>query len=158
VSDAIDSGSYVANNPPMQTLGLSSSMPKSESRFKSIFWPSIRNSSDVDYLGAQGYWICSAVAVLSLIVSIFTDHPIAGAFTFLFFYVGGVGVREHSRYAAAVVLILYVGDVLVSGPGALKVFLSAILLSNLRATWIASRWTSEPDGAAIRGYVDRQVR
>jgi hypothetical protein len=37
----------------MQTLGLSDSMPRSESRLKSLFWPSIESSSDVDYLGAQ---------------------------------------------------------------------------------------------------------
>jgi hypothetical protein len=52
----------------MQTLGLSDSMPRSESRLKSLFWPSIQSSSDVDYLGAQGYWVCAVIAVLSFVV------------------------------------------------------------------------------------------
>jgi hypothetical protein len=39
----------------MQTLGLSDSTPRTESRLKSLFWPTIQTGSDVDYLGAQGY-------------------------------------------------------------------------------------------------------
>ncbi|HZR29438.1 MAG TPA: hypothetical protein VFA71_11735 [Terriglobales bacterium] len=39
----------------MQTLGVSDSTPQSENWLKSLFWPSIQ--SDVDYLGAQGYWV-----------------------------------------------------------------------------------------------------
>ena len=50
----------------MQTLGVSDSLPHSESRLKSLLWPSIRSGSDVDYLGIQGYWVCTLVAVVTL--------------------------------------------------------------------------------------------
>lgn len=40
----------------METLNLSDSTPRSESRLKSLFWPSIQNGADVDYLGTPGYW------------------------------------------------------------------------------------------------------
>ena len=39
----------------MQNLGLSDSTPKTESRLKSLFWPSISSDVDVDYLTTQGF-------------------------------------------------------------------------------------------------------
>src|SRR5260370_19938609 len=92
----------------MQTLGLSHSTPRSHSRLKSLFLPSIQSSSDVDYLGAQGYWVCAVSAAISLVVLVISGHPLLGGFVFLVFYLGGVGVRERSRYAAGLVLGLFV--------------------------------------------------
>jgi len=131
----------------MQTLGLSDSTPRTESRLKSLFWPTIQTANDMDYLGVQGYWVCALVAVWALVASVLSSQPITGVCVFLFYYLGGVGVREHSRYAAAVVFIMYVGDVVVSGPSALKVLVAALLLSNFRATWIASRWKPDSEEA-----------
>jgi hypothetical protein len=132
----------------MQTLGLSDSMPRSESRLKNLFWPSIQSSSDVDYLGAQGYWVCAVIAVLSLVVLAISNHPLLGGFVFLIFYLGGVGVRERSRYAAGCVLVLYVMDMLVSGPSIVRVLFAALLLANFRAIWIASHWRPDSEEAA----------
>jgi hypothetical protein len=124
----------------MQTLGLADSTPKTENRLKSLFWPSIQNGTDVDYLGVQGFWVCSAIAVLSLVILPVMGHSIAGAVTFLFYFLGGVGVRERSRYAAVIVLAFFVFDAFFSGINAMRVVFTAILLSNLRATWIAASW------------------
>ena len=99
----------------MQTLGVSDSVPHSESRIKSLLWPSIRSGSDVDYLGIQGYWVCVIVAVMTLVIGLLSlgsvRNPVQAAVTALilgmlslFFYVGGIGVREGSRFAAAIVL------------------------------------------------------
>src|SRR5258708_5436806 len=63
----------------MQTLGLSESAPRSEGRLKSLFWPSIQTGSDVDYLGAQGYWVCTFAALLSFVFSTASGHPLMGA-------------------------------------------------------------------------------
>jgi hypothetical protein len=76
----------------------------------------------------------------------------------LFFYLGAVGVREHSRVAAAVMFISYVIDTLASfkllegSPGmiVLRVIITALLLSNLRASWIAAHWQSTSDQASMR--------
>jgi hypothetical protein len=127
----------------MQTLGLTDSAPRTEGRLKSLFWPSIKTGDDVDYLGTQGFWVCTLVAILSFVVYVFTGHEILGTIVLLFFFLGGVGVREHSRYAAAVVLILYLVDTIATGPNAVRVGIAAVLFSNLRATWIASRWNPE---------------
>src|SRR5215471_6032797 len=124
----------------MQTLGLSDTTPRSESRLKSLFWPSIQTATDVDYLGTQGYWVCSLVAALTCVFLIALGHAVMALITLLFYYLGGVGVRERSRYAAVVVLTAYVIDVLASGLSVPRVLISALLLSNLRATWIAARW------------------
>jgi hypothetical protein len=132
----------------MQTLGLSDSTPRSDSRLKSLFWPSVQSSSDVDYLGTQGYWVCAVIAVMSLVALVLSGHPFLGAFVFLVFYLGGVGVRERSRYAAGCVLVSYLMDMLVSGPGIVKVLFAALLLANFRAIWIASHWKSDSEEAA----------
>lgn len=131
----------------METLGLSGSTPRTEGRLKSLFWPSIQNGTDVDYLGVQGYWVCTIVGVSSLVFNALSGQTIVGIFVLLYYYLGGVGVRERSRYAAVAVLVFYVVDML-SGVGVLKVLFAALLLSNLRATWIASGWQSESEEAA----------
>ena len=37
---------------------------RSDGRLKSIFWPTVENAWDVNYLGQQGFWICVIIAVL----------------------------------------------------------------------------------------------
>ncbi len=137
----------------MQTLGLSDSTPRTESRLKSLFWPSIRTASDVDYLGAQGYWFCAILALLSLVVLLFSGNSILGPLIFLFYYVGGVGVRERGRYAAAVVLRMFIaeavlGNAAVGGHGVVKILIAAVRFSTLPATWIASSWKPDSEAGA----------
>jgi len=139
----------------MQTLGLADSTPRSDNRLKSLFWPSIQTATDVDYLGTQGYWICVLMAVVSLIFLVATGHFIAGICMFLFDFLSGVGVRQGSRYAAAMVLTLYLLDTLLSGLSilgagvAVRAIFIALLLANLRATWIASAWQPESEEAVL---------
>ena len=123
----------------METLNLSGSSTRTESRLKSLFWPEIENGSDVDYLGAQGYWVCTLVAVVSVVFLAVSGKPVTGVAILLFYYLGGVGVRERSRYAAVVVFAMYLLDTFIS-PGVVRILFAALLLSNLRATWIASGW------------------
>ena len=78
----------------MQTLGLTDSATRTEGRLKSLFWPSIQTGNDVDYLGTQGFWVCTLVTILSFVVYAFTGHEILGTTVLLFFFLGGVGVRE----------------------------------------------------------------
>jgi hypothetical protein len=147
----------------MQTLGVSDSLPPSESRLKSLFWPSIRSGSDVDYLGIQGYWVCTLVAVMTLAGSLFSlaaPSNVVQAFVLLLlsglFYVGGIGVREGSRFAAAIVFVTYGLDMctfLFTSPVSvgllIKLAFTAVLFSNLRATWIAARWVPGTEEFAL---------
>jgi len=132
----------------VETLNLSGSSARSESRLKSLFWPQIDNGSDVDYLGAQGYWVCTILAIVSVVLLAVSGKPVTGAAIFLFYYLGGVGVRERSRYAAVVVFSMYLLDTFFS-PGVARILFSALLLSNLRATWIASGWKPESEEAFL---------
>ena len=127
----------------MQTLGLSDAGLRSDGRLKSLFWPSIRTSSDVDYLTSQGLWVCAAIGVLSFVVLAFKGKPIMGSFILFLYFVSGVGVREGSRYAAGWVFLTYFAETIGSGPHVVRILVSALLLSNFRAIWIASRW--KPD-------------
>ena len=132
----------------MQTLGISDFTPESENRLKSLFWPSIQNATDVDYLGAQGYWICTAVAVISFAFLLFAAMPFSAFFTFILFYLGGIGVRERSRFASVIVFIMYALNIAFS-PSVINIILSAVLLSNVRATWIAAGWKPETEEAIL---------
>lgn len=143
----------------MQTLGLSDSTTRSESRLKSLFWPSIQSGADVDYLAVQGFWVCTIVGGVSLFfLAVSARQPIIGILVFLLFHLGGVGVREHSPFAAAIILVYYIVDFLASaiflfvnspGIGVLRIIIVALLLSNLRATWIAGSWKPDSEEAAL---------
>ena len=141
----------------MQTLGLSDSTPRSESRIKSLFWPSIQSGADVDYLAVQGFWVCTIVGVMSLIFQVVAGNPITGVLLFLLFHIGAVGVREHNPFAAAILLVYYVVDYVASflflinspGIGVVRTIIVALLVSNLRATWIAAGWKPESEEAAL---------
>jgi hypothetical protein len=142
----------------MQTLGLSDSTTRSESRLKSLFWPSIQSGADVDYLAVQGFWVCTIVGAMSLVFLCLARQPITGLLVFLLFHLGGVGVREHNPFAAAVTLAYYLVDSLASfvllflnspGIGVVKVIVIALLFSNLRATWIAGNWKPDSEEAAL---------
>ena len=143
----------------MQTLGLSDSTARSEGRLKSLFWPSIQSGADVDYLAVQGFWVCTVVGLLSFVfLALFSGQPINAFLFFLLFHLGGVGVREHNPFAAGVILAYYLMDLLVvflllllNSPGMLviRIIVVALLLSNLRATWIAGNWKSDSEEAAL---------
>ena len=97
------------------------------------------------------------MAALSFAFLVMAHQPILAVVTFLFIYLGGVGVREHSLFAATVVLVYYVIDMLaaykflLASPGTivLRVIITALLLSNLRASWIAAHWQSGAEEAAM---------
>jgi hypothetical protein len=142
----------------MQTLGLSDSTTRSESRLKSLFWPSIQSGADVDYLAVQGFWVCTVVGGLFLVSQVLAGNPVTGLMLFLLFHFGGVGVREHNPFAAGIMLAYYVIDFLSSvvlvfantpGIGVVKVIIMALLFSNLRATWIAAGWNPNSEEAAL---------
>lgn len=142
----------------MQTLGLSDSTTRTESRLKSLFWPSIQSGADVDYLAVQGFWVCTIVGVMSLVFLTLSQQPITGILVFVLFHIGGVGVREHNPFAAAITLVYYLVDflasiifVFLSSPGiaVVKVIVIALLFSNLRATWIAGNWKPDSEEAAL---------
>ncbi len=132
----------------MQTLGLSQESKRSDGRLKSIFWPTVENAWDVDYLGRQGFWICLIIAIFQIVVTLATANPvmiISGAAGALVFLVGGMGVREGNWPSAALVFGVYFLGILYSMangqfPGILAIIAGAILLSNLRATFLASEW------------------
>jgi hypothetical protein len=123
----------------MQTMNLSGTAPESENRLKSLFWPTIHNAADVDYMGAQGLWICTIVAVYVFLVSMIAGQPIIGFCYLLYYLLGGLGVRQQSVFCGVVVFVMFFAGTVLS-PGILRFFGSVLLLSNMRATFVASFW------------------
>lgn len=136
----------------MQTLGLSEDRRKSDGRLKSLFWPTVENAWDVDYLGQQGFWICLVIGLISFALTLIVVSETfatasrivelsVGAAVFFVYWVGGMGVRERSFAAALIVFATHVFDQLASGRvGVPALMIDGVLLSNLRATYLASRW------------------
>lgn len=141
----------------MQTLGLSDSTTRTEGRLKSLFWPSIQTGTDVDYLAVQGFWVCTIVGLISFGFLTIAQQPISGLLVLLLFHFGGIGVREHNPFAAAIMLVFYLVDFFASivflanspGIGVVRVIIVALLFSNLRATWIADHWKPDSEEAAL---------
>ena len=143
----------------MQTLGLQGESRRSDSWLKSIFWPTVENAWDVDYLGHQGMWLCLIVAAFQLGMSVLLGGGklfiiglgLVGA---LVYFLAGMGVRERSWPAAAMIFFVSVLEaltaigtgLLLSPIGALRILLAGLLFSNLRATFIASEWKVPAEG------------
>lgn len=143
----------------MQTLDLSGSSKKSDGWLKSLLWPTVDNAWDVDYLGQQGFWICLIIGLVSLAFVAITASEVPslagrigallfGLIVFFVYFVGGMGVRQSSWPAAAMIFSIYVIDQLSTGrvPSVLPIIIGAVLLSNLRAAFLASRWAPVVDG------------
>jgi hypothetical protein len=136
----------------MQTLGLSESTPRTEGRLKSIFWPTIRNQWDLDYVTTQGFWICFAVGAMTFVFGLFAGAGLFGLLDFLFFLLAGCGVRRRSRAAALIALSMYtLSGISIQlrshqGFGVLRILFIAVLLANVRGIWISAAWPEpEPD-------------
>lgn len=141
----------------METLGLSGPPVRNENIFRRIFWPSA-DSVDADMLGQQGFWICLLLALLTIVTAAFHAHLIIAALFALFYFLGGIGVREHDIVASISVAAVYVlnatAAVLMTRqfPGWLVLFVTLILVSNVRGCWIASKWlrSGDPDLIPLR--------
>jgi hypothetical protein len=128
----------------MSTLGLDDAPSHEDNIFKRIFWPG-NQPYEVDSLGQQGLWVCIVVAVVSLVGSVVTGHPLVGLLFAAFYWMGGMGVREGSIAAAVIVAAGYIAAaslVVIMGrpPGVLDIAITIVLLANIRGTWIAASW------------------
>jgi hypothetical protein len=138
----------------MQTLGLSDSTPRTESRWRALFWPTIRNEGDFDYITTQGFWICFIVAVVTVVFTTIAGSLLAGAFEGMFFFLAGVGVRQRSRVAAIAAFTAYLLSALVmqrltgNGFNVMRIVFLALLFANIRGNWLSARWASEQEPAA----------
>jgi hypothetical protein len=137
----------------MGYLGLDQSPVKDDNLFQRMFWPSDQ-AGEADTLGKQGFWVCLAIGLFSLVVSGFQGQAVIGALTFLFFVLGGMGVREHSQPAAILVAVVYAlniaaGLAMGNPPGALTLILALLLAANIRATYIAAKWAVSGDPDAM---------
>jgi hypothetical protein len=133
----------------MGYLGLSGPAEKQDNLVRRIFWPG-DSAADVDMLGQRGFWICALVGTVSFGVFLANGHWVLAVLTLLFFWLGGVGVREHSTSAAVLVagvFLLNQAASLMAGifPGVIAIGSTVLLLTNIRGTQIAARWAKRGD-------------
>ena len=139
----------------MQTLGLSDATPRTESRWRALFWPTIRNAVDYDYVTRQGLWICLLVGVVDLLFGLLAGNAFVATIEGLFFVFAGVGVRERSRVAAVAAFAAYFTGSLVlqrytgNGFSIVRLIFLALLLANVRGSWVSARWDQECEQPAL---------
>ena len=137
----------------MSTLGLDGVPQREDNILQRIFWPS-NHAGEADSLGQQGYWVCLFVGLISAGISMFSGHPLIGLLILAFYWLGGVGVREHSVAAAIIVVLGYISALTFAiathhFPGFLDIAITVILLGNIRGTYIASSWKAKGDPEAF---------
>ncbi len=127
----------------MQTLNISDSTPRSDSRLKTLFWPTIESEVDVDTVTRQGFWLCMVVALATSVFSAIGGQVVGGLLEGAFFFLAGVGVRKRSMAAAVGALVVYTFTTLIliklGQFGVVRVFMTALLLANVRGIWLSSR-------------------
>lgn len=133
----------------MQTLGIATEPERSDSRIKSLFWPSVQNATDVDALSTQGFWIALAVSIMSFVLLLLTGHFIMAPIILLFYGLGAVGIRERSIYAAIVIFAMYALDTVFGPLSIVRILVTALLFSNARATFIAAHWNPSSEEAVL---------
>ena len=154
----------------MQTLGLSDTTPRSESRLRALFWPTIRNSADLDYITLQGFWICAIVGILnllgtavSLLSPVSAGMAAAAAFESLFYLFAGMGVRQRDKLAALSAFVAYFLATFVmqkyygTGFSVPRIILTALLLANIRGIWLAARWRADSEEAFEVAALDQTL-
>lgn len=137
----------------MSTLGLDGRPEREDNIIQRIFWPS-NHAGEADALGQQGYWVCLLVGLITAVISIFTGHPLIALLIFAFYWLGGMGVREHSVPAAIIVAAGYIATLIFAIathhlPGLLDLAITVILLANVRGTYVASSWSAKGDSEAF---------
>ncbi len=114
-----------------------------------LFWPTIRNEADLEYVTRQGLWICFVIAAVTVVMSAFTGSLVGGVFEGAFFFLAGLGVRERNRVAGVAAFSTYFLSALVSlrygvnGFGVMSVvsvIFLALLFANVRGSWVAATW------------------
>jgi hypothetical protein len=91
----------------MQTLGLSDSTPRTEGRLKSLFWPTITNDADVDYLTTQGFWVCALIAAMTFVLGFLMHAVLITSLVAVYYLLAAIGVRQRSRFAALAAFLSY---------------------------------------------------
>lgn len=129
----------------MQILGLSDSTPQPENRAKMLFWPAIRTPVEADSIAQQGFWVCMIVASVTFAVVVLFQGFLSAIFDVAFFILGGIGVRERSRFASIAVLVVYVAGTLLRTFSILAFLFAGLLLANVRGTWLAAKWKDRAD-------------
>ena len=143
----------------MQDLGLSDYTPRHENRLKTLFWPAIENEQDIDTVTRQGFWLCILLSGVTALMGFAVGFS-AVVLEAIFFFLAGTGVRLKSIAAAAGALVVYTFvtflllRVGVENVGVVRVIVTALLLANLRATWISARLrlaATEPPPVPLEG-------
>jgi len=137
----------------MGYLGLDGTEVKDDNLFQRLFWPS-DHAGETDYLGKQGFWVCWAVAAISLLVLTLQGNLWVALLQFSFFALGGIGVREHDVPAAVLVATGYwinqiYGVFMGQFPGLIGLACGILLIANIRGTFIAKRWATYGDPEAF---------
>ncbi|HTH54261.1 MAG TPA: hypothetical protein VL495_09935 [Edaphobacter sp.] len=152
----------------MQTLGLSSSPRPTDGLFKRLFWPEIANQYDVDLVGQQGFWVCLAVAVLSMVVLIWQGQIGFGLLLGSTYFLAALGVRERDIAAAVLIFLCYLLDRIAAlefailgmvggGNSILTTIATMLLFANVRATILSRRWQTSDTPAEISEFPERQT-
>lgn len=130
----------------MGDTGLSERPLKRDNLFQRLLWPS-NHAGQSERLGEQGYLLCAIVAAVAGAALGFEKQYTASLLTFVFFFLGAIGVRAHEPLVANLLATGYVLNTAanwISGspPGVFTIAGAILLIANVRVTIVANRWAT----------------
>jgi signal peptidase I len=133
----------------METLGLSSSTPKSRNWILELLWPLLNDDVSAETALRNGMYVCFACGLLSFLGTLPAHQAIGGLFLLVYFVFVGAGVRSGSRIAALSAFGYYVASTIfafVVGPISLPIvpiIAMGLLLGAVRASFFLLKWNRQ---------------
>jgi signal peptidase I len=130
----------------METLGLSSSTPKSRNWILELLWPLLKDDVSAEMALRNGMYVCFACGIFSLLGTLAAKQVIGGFFLLIFFVFLGAGVRAGSRVAALSAFLYYLASsvfALFAGQLSLPILpiiAMGLLLGAVRASFFLVEW------------------
>jgi len=152
----------------VQTVSISSDLQPTDGLLKRLLWPRITNQHDADLVGQQGFWICCVVGFAWIVGSFFTAYSFLGVLIGAVYFLGAMGIREHSVRAAVLMFFCLFFDRVASlealllgvqggGNPRYGILATVLLLLNIRATALAHRWTSKRKASEMNENLEMPV-
>ena len=109
--------------------------------FTSTFlWPDVDDAVAIRTVCHTGMWVSFVVAGFTGVAYTIAGYPLAALIIAGIFVLIGVGIRKHSRIAAVLSVLLYIGPQVATGSISVVSFIFAFLfIGSVRATFALHR-------------------
>ncbi len=121
--------------------------PQSTGSLRAIFWANLKDEAEVNDAARFGYYACLFICLTTFFAMLIGGTLLAALVDIFFFFMAGLGIRQHSRLAAVSAVGLFAVEKLVTLASGQVGFLTLvtlpmglILLNAARAAYVAPQF------------------